>query len=830
MSIELNKVEELVLNHNHLGLENYLKKQSGDLATLITAKIFITAITEFINSDARNMTNSYNVIISLRRHFFDENRHMKYSLSAEHEQIGALFNICDKVFNHKKYKIDDVKEITRIDGINISDIEAKFALYEERQQRRSIYKIADDVIESQFIYPIKYPDNTSFIRKMLGVTPKRASVDIIKDFNDKLPILIDNLRKDFYSNPKFLDQRGKFLLTESELSEILYERISLKATKQLGLDQGSVDEIFKEYNTKKLINKLQSFYELNEDENISKELIDDFSSLLISMVPQHLVDLTDLIERVDPKNQGFIGSLPDEVSAKLLDNINLYLQALEEKIVQYNQSPWKEEQIEKMLYYAIELNSKLNGIEEKESYKVLKESNQLQLLTLQEKLSKKVYDDHKKHKLPKTKLTDFEKRAISKMALSNDQRTEEDKRLIATFVEYASGNKEFNIRLGNVLKSGNDFVRQYKQEIELLHKYTYKSSDLDVIINSLDKIQFMLSKLEGNPQHKFSNAEKITLAELGKINKYIDSDVKSVLEKISYEAPQIQKLRNTYQRAQAVIEQFDKKIESQINYKEGDLVMDVANKYHKLKLHTYNSFFKWLENLIQDWITPYSHAAIGTKLDNVKGILEIWDEYQTREVDAQNSLITETFRVYPHALLQNVEITEKLMKALDVDKEGLKDKLHEMYGKCSTDIAQTIDPTKLQNDSTKRRQAGLADFRIGGHKTSESVRSWVEKVMDSKSVDGIKISTGEKIICSEFAAKITALTIVALEKELIKTIKEKEPSFALKDGENLLKMPFDKYEDLNKIHPARLIKELGKHGAIEKVESSKVIENMIISR
>jgi hypothetical protein len=822
MTLEIKKIGEFILNHNYLGLESYLQKQSSDLNTLITAEIFILAITEFINSDARNITNSYNVISSLRKHFFDENRHTKYSLSTEHEEITALFNMCDKVFNHRKYKLEDVKAVSGIAGINVYDLENKFALYEERQQRRLIYKLTDNVIEKQFVYPIKYPNNTGFIRKLLGLAPKRPSADIIKDFNDKLPTIIDDIRKELYEEGKFFDKKKQFLLSESETSEIIHERISLKAVKQLGIDQTSVDAVFKKYNTQKLIAKLQSFSKVQDEDDISKESLDEFLLLLTNMIPNHLMNLKET-------RTSFIGLLSP--NSKLFNALDNHLKSIQEKITQQSALPWKIEQVENMLLYAIELNDKLNRIEEKEIYKSLKDSNQQQLLDLQKKLNKKLYDDHKNHKLPKAKLTDFEKRAISKMALSNDQHTEEDKKLIATFVEYVSGNKEFNTRLGKIIKSDNDFVKQHKKEIGLLHKYTYKSSELDGIIKSLDKIELMLTKLEQNPQQKFLRTEKITLQELGKINKYIDGDIISVLKKASYNTPQIQKLINTHKRAENIINRLDEKIKSQINYEEGDLVMDVADRYHKLKLHSNNSFFKWLENLIQDWITPYSHAAVGMKLEDTKGVVEIWDKYKISEVDAQNSLISETFRVYPHALLQNIEIEKKLIEALEINKEGLKSKLHEMYRNCSADIVKDIDlSVELKNERGKRRQAGLADFQVGGHKTSTSVRSWAQKVIDEKVNSGIKISTGENIICSEFAAKITALTIVALEKELLKVLQKKDPNFALKDGEALLKMPFNEYEDLNKIHPARLIKELGKHGAIEKIENSKAIDNMILSR
>ena len=114
-----------------------------------------------------------------------------------------------------------------------------------------------------------------------------------------------------------------------------------------------------------------------------------------------------------------------------------------------------------------------------------------------------------------------------------------------------------------------------------------------------------------------------------------------------------------------------------------------------------------------------------------------------------------------------------------------------------------------------RIRAGKGSFVPGGHKLKEKVTSWVERIKQADNpAKGISEDTGNEIICSEYATKITVLTLDRLNKKLANKMNdagEKVPE------KGIMTMPFNKKEDLSKMTPSGIIKGLGK--AVEKVEN-----------
>ncbi|AIF81993.1 hypothetical protein I862_07195 [endosymbiont of Acanthamoeba sp. UWC8] len=202
MAFNQDKVLKFIEKSNFQGLQSYLNKRYLDIDSLIPPAEFINAFNNFISSDSKNITNSYKIIELLYQHFTAANRKTKYDNSQEHEDIKGLFKIYEKISAGKDYSIEDVVAVTRIKDFKVDSYQKKFELYQEKQTLRNVYKKADDLIERYLIYKIKYPENTSFIRKLLRIPPKRKSEDILNDLTKKLPELIDKLRDEIRERPQ----------------------------------------------------------------------------------------------------------------------------------------------------------------------------------------------------------------------------------------------------------------------------------------------------------------------------------------------------------------------------------------------------------------------------------------------------------------------------------------------------------------------------------------------------------------------------------------------------------------------------------------------------
>lgn len=440
----------------------------------------------------------------------------------------------------------------------------------------------------------------------------------------------------------------------------------------------------------------------------------------------------------------------------------------------------------------------------------------------------------------KNKLTALERQAIE--VFTNGKKggylTDLDKKLVASFCSYAIGNKELNKRLAKVLESDDGFVKDNKDALSLLHKFTYKSSFQKEVTNSIDKLDKIVTKIEIDPETKFKDKEKMTLLELGAIKKYMDIGEVTEFLKNKCQGNQPEKIKNLlslHDKAEKAMGIYTNMLVSNTRYEEGDLVMDVAKRYHDIELHNVKGF----KAKLADIITPYSHAAIGVQISTgdqqkISGISEVWREYRHDKISENNALISKSFRIYPDKLIRNDKVRSEICNALGIKESELRDKMQDLYKEISKELnnPDRLENADIVNNKKRRETAGKADFTLRGHEGKENIKKWAQGVLQDKQNLGqnIKDPGGDNaIICSEFAAKMTVLALVELEKNLINKIKEKNPKFEV-PKKGLIKMPFDKHEDLSRVHPARLVKELKKSHAIEKVQQAKVVKNTVMFR
>ena len=209
MSPAQTTLEKLITNGNHQKLESYLAKHPG----AISDEDFNLASQKFLDSTNHDISNRYSVLKLLTPRVSQE----------------ALATLKKQTIYPKKY-----------------------AEYTEHQTNRNLLKSLDTIIEKDFIYPIKYPEKTSFVRKLLRLAPKRKAEDIHTDVEKKLPEMIEWFKSQIKKDPKFQDMSGNLIISEEQLNLLVYERISLKTGKQLHLDRLTTDSLFAQNNTNKL--------------------------------------------------------------------------------------------------------------------------------------------------------------------------------------------------------------------------------------------------------------------------------------------------------------------------------------------------------------------------------------------------------------------------------------------------------------------------------------------------------------------------------------------------------------------------------------------------
>ncbi|MBA8666315.1 hypothetical protein H1Q59_00165 [Holosporaceae bacterium 'Namur'] len=863
MALNQDKILKFIEEGNFQGLQSYLNKNYHDTDSLILPEAYINAFNKFIKSDVKHITNSYKIIELLYQYFTDANGKIKYDNSQEYEGIKGLFKIYEKTSAGKECSLKDAVAVTEIKDFKIDSYRKKFELYQEKQTLRNVYKKADDLIERDLIYKIKYPENTSFIRKLLRIPPRRKSEDIESDFKSNISDMILKLREEIGKDAGFKGENGELLLSPSELNRVIYERILLKATKQLGLSQDLIDRTLMDFNNIQVSAAIKFINSTFGKERAIKA--GELGEIFEWLVPPHLLNMAFIDINVRDKTAA--GKIMSEAKRWFNKSENTYEKynknftsvieerrnSLEQQAEYYKDKPGREHLLEETLKGLITYNKKLENSRGHTALESAKIEEYKQLLeNTQKKLNTTLEKDNTKKRKPKNNLTAYEKKGfelLSQISYLRGERlpeenetskywkdiyiSEQDKRFVEGFLHYAQDNKEFNSRLTNVLKSKSDFATQYGREINRIRSFSYKTQGMESIVHSITKIENILTKIEQSRDHKFNDKEKITLAEMGKLKKFLEiKNIIKLIKDLDNKPPfeETLKFLEVHDKA-SIITKLEQEFEKNTSHKPGDLVMDVAKRVREYYLNTPD-----FKDRVRDFMSSYLHAAVADRKKNNEVVVSHVDAIYSKEKVKMSEVLAEKFRVFPDKLIKNNFLQGKLKTVLNAgNEEVLKEKLQEMYVKISTDLHGLLgnENEEMPFDYKRgvRAFAGDAVPSGLGHRGKQNIKDWAKGVLEKKEHIGQKIKdqNGDYIICSEFAAKMTVLCLVELENQLANKIKKEDPTFQMPKG-GLLKMPFHEYEDLGKVHPARLVKELSKSGAIEKVPEAEMVKNIIRTR
>ncbi len=383
--------------------------------------------------------------------------------------------------------------------------------------------------------------------------------------------------------------------------------------------------------------------------------------------------------------------------------------------------------------------------------------------------------------------------------------------ILREFVESAVGNSKLNKALNAIMQlNKSDLPPGFWEAAEFFYDFSYNTMNNKIFLDSLPK----LIRNEKNTQagKDIDDNDKVTLREYAILTRY--SKTKDSFEKLDrlgiVEGSNILKdIKQKVSECAPIIKEVTNNILGEITYESGDILM--ANITREEEFRGGLDRGKRLSQLI----TEHAHTTKLVKDDKKPYISHVMYSGEIAE--------TELLRVnqYLYSDVYNIKI-EKLFS------EEVKEKLeghygpqyvilvNEMYRKIEYDLHNNaskqfpniIFPQEKFDGLLAQAKAGLASLIPPfGHRkiNSESLEEFHRKMQSNM---------GEKVemICSEFAARTTALAFIKLNEQLQKD---------LDTTENVIDIPFDARERFSKIHPDRLLKILMDKGCIEKAPRTK---------
>ncbi|MDZ5761915.1 hypothetical protein Cyrtocomes_00275 [Candidatus Cyrtobacter comes] len=415
-----------------------------------------------------------------------------------------------------------------------------------------------------------------------------------------------------------------------------------------------------------------------------------------------------------------------------------------------------------------------------------------------------------------TKLSSVEaiREAVS-LFEAHEETTQIQKEFLGAFLNNAVGNMELNSNISKLANNQSKYLNlKYSGELSALKRFSYKSRVLDDVQKQKDKIDF-LETMEPNSTVPYS--KRFTIEEFGKL-----SDLHSAYTSFERFASscgnidsfeKLRQIRDFGEIAGGFIEytQNEFKEHSQNSYKAGDIVMYDIDKR---SLVTNNKLDRE-SKLTKRYVTNYGHAATvatgsgGAKLSHVYG------EYQVDDLDLEKGLFSDVYRMDLGALLTK----EAKQAAQNLYGDKWNEKVNEIYPEVSSKLFELSQQDQryalIFNSSDKRFNAGIMSYIPFGN-TLLKATNWDN--MREQFSDKTKGET--EMICSEFASRLAIVSLMESNEKLQEVLGLEK---------NALNIPFSKREDLDKVHPGRLIDILHKADCIKEVPPS-IIQTQFFKR
>lgn len=376
---------------------------------------------------------------------------------------------------------------------------------------------------------------------------------------------------------------------------------------------------------------------------------------------------------------------------------------------------------------------------------------------------------------------------------------------------------------------------------ELVARITYELKDEDQFERLANKLELLLKKIKN--KQPIAPSEQMTLTELGilekcaKVGRKEDQKLSllKVMQEIDFEKQDvtIDGFSGLSTRVEALLDELNQAYQNEVSeksikkgknerevladsfYKPGDFV--AVNGYRQLLFHGRKPTS--IEEMHFRLVTPYSHGAkiFTDKQDRDSyqtKISEVLGAYSQREYQFFDDMYSEVWRLNISAMIpknqhQNLKKVygENWAQIIQKKYEAFENLIHKNKKK---------QFSELQNPWERRLSAGKADYLWGGHvrQGENDFQKLAHQILGDSKAEEDRLT---EMICSEFVTKTTLTALVKLNEELSGIIGEK----------NILELPVSKKEDLNTVHPGRMIDLFKKRNCISKVDKPKIISQII---
>lgn len=412
--------------------------------------------------------------------------------------------------------------------------------------------------------------------------------------------------------------------------------------------------------------------------------------------------------------------------------------------------------------------------------------------------------------------------------MRKSQLTSDEKNLCTEFLYHITDNKKFNKRFNRLirkktlvpfhLKSDSPEAKKHGETNTELSKYSYKTFGLRRIFSSVTKLTNINKKLSKSSTAELPEGEKITLRELGSINKFIDNpNVMEVALAVSKNHSALCNIHNHNNLAQDAYSDFFGRVQdlAQDTYKAGDIMMESSKDLFQYLGRNPKGF----EEKLRNFISPYSHASIVTKNDGILEHSRIDTKYERIGMIESEPLISDAFRILPDRLMSK-QNNVALSKALNMNENNLETYLEKAYQDIATNMHNNMGDAEIINSPKQIKKVGKSSFIHGGKTSKEKVGRWVDRVGNLANIVGVSTAIAEDadglMVCSSFAVKTTILALHQLEDKIQEKVKEKGLGDKI-PAKGFFRIPVKKKANLDMLNPSNVVSQLKRFGAIKKV-------------
>ncbi len=410
-------------------------------------------------------------------------------------------------------------------------------------------------------------------------------------------------------------------------------------------------------------------------------------------------------------------------------------------------------------------------------------------------------------------------------AIKNPPPSSAQKTVLTSFLENAIGNTQLNEDVNTVNSASLRDTGLTSSDLADLRTFTHKTRHLDKFNAIAGKMTEVNTHLQAgtdlDPSKRLSLAEYAMVADMSKVYPMLEKmNTAGMLEG----SDKLQKMYADSKVAHQLITKLNTEYKREMQIEPGTIVFDNAQKKSAVKGMAMEFFDKVVDKLI----TKHGHASVlyvgkdqrnPAAVDEVR-ISHVNPRHETRAFDMGEFLYADIYKLY--ADIYKIDL-EKLIspenQALIKEKYGdnwktaLANEFRAVERELHDAHVKNLDGIHAAEQS-QQTKAGLMTFtaKIGYKQTSKNDFSDLHQKMFSEHFKDNNCD----MLCSSFVARTTIASLVELNQRVAAAV-------GVSPGKELIKVPIGKHENLNVMHPDRLLSVLKDKGCLVKVEGPAVI-------